>query len=65
MLDCRNEGVGYAFLDRMLNRFGVPTEFFIDQITKFCKGFQKLCEKALIDHWITSQDHPKANKLVK
>ncbi len=63
--DCSNEGVAYAFLDRMLNRFGVPIEVFIDQTTKFRKDFQKLCEKALIDHWTTSQDHPKAIELAE
>jgi hypothetical protein len=34
----------------MLNRFGVPTEVLIDQIIEFHEDFQKLCEKALIDH---------------
>ncbi len=63
--DYSNEGVAYAFLDKMLNRFGVPTEVFIDQTIEFCENFQKLCEKVLLDHWTTSQDHPKANKLAE
>jgi hypothetical protein len=63
--NCNNEGVAYAFLDKMLNRFGVSVEVFIDQTIEFHEDFQKLCEKALIDPWTTSQDHPKANVLVE
>jgi len=65
LLDCSNEGFAYAFLDRMLNRFGVPVEVLIDQTIEFREDFQKLCEKALIDHWTTSQDHLKANELAE
>jgi len=49
----------------MLNRFGVPVEVLIDQTIEFREDFQKLCEKALIDHWTTSQDHLKANELAE
>ncbi len=65
LLDCSNKGVAYAFLDKMLNGFGVLVEVLIDQTIEFHEDFQKLCEKALIDHWTTSQDHPKANVLAK
>jgi hemoglobin-like flavoprotein len=65
LLDCNNEGITYAFFDRMLNRFGALIKVFIDQNTKFHREFQKLCEKALIDHWTISQDHFKANGLIK
>jgi len=60
-----NEGVAYAFLDRILSRFRAPTKVFIDQGTEFCGEFQELCEKTLIDHRTTSQDHPEADGLVK
>ncbi len=65
LLDHSSEGVTYAFLDRILSRFGVLAKFFIDQGIKFCGDFQKLCEEALIDHQTTSRDHPKANGLAK
>jgi hypothetical protein len=32
---------------------------------EFQGEFQVLCDKALIDHRTTSQDHPKANGLVE
>jgi transposase-like protein len=41
-----NEKVAYAFLDKMLSRFSVPTEVLSDQDM----DFQDLCEKALINH---------------
>jgi hypothetical protein len=49
-----NEGVTYAFLDRVLNRFGVLIDVLINQGIKFCGEFQELCEKALIDHCTAS-----------
>jgi transposase-like protein len=30
-----NEGATYAFLDRVLSRYGVPTKIFTDQSMKF------------------------------
>jgi hypothetical protein len=50
LLDCSNEGVAYAFLDKMFNRFGALVEVLTDQGTKFGRDFQDLCEKVLIDH---------------
>ncbi len=44
LLDCSSERATYAFLDRVLNRFGVPIEFFADQGTQFHREFQELCE---------------------
>jgi hypothetical protein len=35
-------------------------KIFIDQGMKFSGEFQELCEKTLIDHCITSQDHLEA-----
>ncbi len=55
----------YAFLDIMFSRFGVSKELFIDKSKELCGDFQELCEKALIDHSITSQGHPEADGLIK
>ncbi len=63
--DYNSEWTKYAFLDRMFSRFGVLIKVFIDQSTKFHTKFQKLCEKALIDHWIISWDRLKADGLIE
>jgi hypothetical protein len=63
--NCSNERASYAFLDKVFSRFGALAKVFIDLNTKFRGEFQKLCEKALIHHRTTSQNHPKANKLVE
>jgi transposase-like protein len=60
-----NEGATYAFLDKMLNRFNAPTEVFTDQDMDFQGDFQDLCDKALINHRTTSQDHHEANMLAE
>ncbi len=65
LLDHSSEGTTYAFLAKILNRFGALVKVFIDQGIKFCGEFQELCEKTLIDHRMTSWDHPKANMLVE
>ncbi len=44
-----NEGVTYAFLDRVLSRLGDMIEIFINQHMKFHAEFQKFCENALIE----------------
>jgi hypothetical protein len=49
----------------VLNRFGAPTQVFTHQGIKFSGEFQELCEKTLIDHCTTSQDHHEANMLTK
>jgi transposase-like protein len=59
--DKSNEGVAYAFLDRVLSHFGAPAEVLTDQGTKF----QVLCDKALIDHQTTSRDHLEVHGLVE
>ncbi len=61
MLDYNNEGIAYAFLDWVFWRFGAPVEVFINQVMKF----QYLCEKTLINHQMTSQNHPKIDGLVE
>jgi hypothetical protein len=49
LLNCSSEGATYAFLDKVLSKFGVPAEILIDQSTKFRGRFQELCEETLID----------------
>jgi hypothetical protein len=63
--DKLNERVAYAFLDRVLNHFGAPTEVLTYQGTEFQGEFPVLCDKALIDHRTMSRDHPKAYGLTK
>ncbi len=49
-LDKSSEGVAYAFLDRVFNHFGAPTEVLTGQGTEFQGEFQVLCDKMLIHH---------------
>ncbi len=63
--DCSSEGVAYAFLDRVFSRFGSPTKVLTDQNSKFHGEFQELCEKALIDHRMTSRDHLEVDGLIE
>ncbi|KAH8945200.1 hypothetical protein BDL97_12G028500 [Sphagnum fallax] len=63
LLDYNSEGPTYAFLDMARSRFRAPAEVFIDQGKKLCGEFQELCDKSLIDHHTTSQDHHEAYKL--
>jgi hypothetical protein len=56
-----NEGTTYAFLVKVLRKFGVLIELFTHQDRKFRGEYEKLCVKALINHQTTSQDHPKVN----
>jgi len=65
LLDHSNERATYTFLDRVFSKFGALAEVFIDQGMKNCGKFQKLCEKALIDHYTISQDHLEANELIE
>jgi hypothetical protein len=48
--DLNSEGVAYAFLDKVLSKFGISVKVLTNQGTKFQGDFQDLCEKALIDH---------------
>ncbi len=45
-----SEGDAYAFMNKVLSKFGAPTKVFTNQGTKFRKDFQDLGENALIDH---------------
>jgi hypothetical protein len=60
-----NEGSSYAFLDRMLSKFGVPTKVFINQGIEFQRDFQDLCEKALINSFVKCNLHFNENIKVK
>jgi len=64
-LDKSNKGVVYAFLDRVLSHFGAPIEVLTDQGTKFQGEFQVLCDKVLINHRTTSQDHLEVDGLAE
>jgi len=35
LANCNSEGIAYAFLDKMFNRFGVPVEVLTDQGTEY------------------------------
>jgi hypothetical protein len=63
--DKSNEGVAYAFLDRVFNHFCAIVEVLIDQATEFQGEFQVLCDKALIDHRTTARHHHEAYGLVE
>ncbi len=65
MPDCSSEGATYAFLDMIFSKSRALVEVFIDQGTYFCGEFQELCEKALINHHMISQDHIKVDGLVE
>ena len=47
-----------TFLDHVLAHFGVLAEVLMDQGGEFLGDFKELYTKALIDHHITSRDHP-------
>ncbi len=62
--NCTSEKATYAFLDKVLDRFGTLAKVFTNQCTKFYGEFQELCEKTL-DHHTISRDHLEANELIK
>jgi hypothetical protein len=35
LANCNSEGIAYAFLDKMFNRFGIIVEVFTDHGTKY------------------------------
>jgi hypothetical protein len=65
LLGHNSERTTCAFIDRVFSIFGAPTKVVIDQGVEFHWEFQKFCQKALNNHWMISQDCPKANRLVK
>ncbi|CAM6073228.1 unnamed protein product [Sphagnum tenellum] len=64
LLDYSNEGVAYAFFDRVFNRYEVQVVTFINEGMKFHGESQKLGEKALINHCTISQDHHEVDELL-
>jgi hypothetical protein len=52
--DDNNEGVAYAFLDKVFSKFGIPIETLINQHMKFCGKFQEFFENTIFDHYMTS-----------
>jgi hemoglobin-like flavoprotein len=54
LLNHNIERATYAFMDNMFNRFGIVVEIFINQSMEFHEKFQKLHEKTLINHCMTS-----------
>jgi site-specific DNA-cytosine methylase len=54
-----------AFLQRVLAQFGAPAEVLTDQGTEFQGEFSALLDKCLIDHRLTSRDHPQADGLAE
>ena len=49
----------------MLARFGALAEVLTNQGREFLGAFEELYMQALIDHRITSQDHPEADGLAE
>ncbi len=63
--DKSNKGVTHAFFNRVLSHFDAPAKMLTNQGTEFQGEFQDLCDKALIHHRTTCQDHLKANGLAE
>lgn len=59
------EGAAFAFLDRVLSRFGAPAEVLKNQGREFLGEFQVLLKKAMIDHCTISRDHPETDGLAE
>jgi hypothetical protein len=54
-----------AALQGVLCRYGAPAEVLTDQGEEFQGEFAKLFAKLLIDHRLTSRDHPQSDKLAE
>ena len=54
-----------AFLECVLARFGAPAEVVTDQGGEFQDSFHDLLVSCLIDHRVTSPNHPQANGLAE
>jgi len=65
LLNRNNEKTMYAFVDKVFNSCGDPTKILTNQGTKFHEEFQKLCEKTLINHHMTSQNHFEVGESTK
>ena len=51
----------YAFLHNVIGRFGAMAEVVTDQGREFLGEFQQLMAQALVDHRMTSANHPQAD----
>jgi hypothetical protein len=54
-----------AALRGVLCRYGAPAEFLTDQDEEFQGEFAELLTKVLVDHRLTSRDHPQSNGLAE
>jgi hypothetical protein len=54
LLNHNNGRIAYAFLDGVFNKFNTLAKILTNQGTKFHGEFQKLCEKANINHHMIS-----------
>jgi transposase InsO family protein len=52
-------------LKRVLTMFGAPAEVLIDQGEEFEEEFAELLESLLIDHRVTSRNHPQSDGLAE
>ncbi len=65
LLDHSSEGTTYALLYKAFTWLGTLTKVLNNEGVEFHGEFQKLCEKTLINHHMTSQDHREINGLVE
>ncbi len=63
--DKSSHNTSQAFLQHVLNRFGVYAKCLTNEGLEFRGEFQDLLDHALIDHRRTSRDHPQADGLVE
>lgn len=54
-----------AALRGVLCRYGAPAEVLTDQGEEFQGEFDELCSQLLIDHRVTSRDHPQSDGLAE
>ena len=54
-----------AALRGVLCRYGAPAEVLTDQGEEFQGAFDELCSQLLIDHRVTSRDHPQSDGLAE
>jgi hemoglobin-like flavoprotein len=57
LLNHTSEIIIYAFFNRVFKWWNTLCEIFTNQSKKLYGEFQNLCEKSLIDHHTTSQNH--------
>ncbi len=65
LLDRNNEGITYVLLYKVFTWFGTLAKVLNNENMEFHGEFQKLCQKTLINHHMTSRDHHEVNGLVE